>query len=127
MCNGFDRAYDLGKTAALIEKHPWTAFAADALPPDGESILMWDAQYNNMTMTYWMNSIHSLETAKRMQWSHWLLAKNLISPPPGATTEPPPVDYQTIPQAPPTVQPPLDQSVETALKPDPDWDDDIPF
>lgn len=123
ICHAFDRAYELGRQAALLEAHPWTAFAADTLPPDG-SILVWDAQFNNITSSYWISSINNLETAQKMHWSHWVVLERIVAPPPGASREPPPV---VIPPAPPTLEPPLDQATEKAIEPAPDWTDDIPF
>lgn len=119
--DGFDRAYELGKQAGLLQANNWTAFSETELPPDSSSILVWDAEYNNISSSYWITSIHNIETAQKLKWSHWILVNKLIAPPPGATTEPP-----TPPEADPV--PTLAAAPESATQESaPDWTDDIPF
>lgn len=127
---GFDHAYELGHQAGIREaqNNPWTAFTAETLPPLDNALLVWDAEFDNISSTYWMNN-NGLETAQAYKWSHWMLASALAGPP-GAKKQ---VQLPVVEPAPtaPTNEDITDESLRTVHGKTYDesaaFDDDIPF
>lgn len=127
---GFNRAFELGRAQGFSEGlgSPWIEFTEATLPPDGGSLIVWDAQFNSISSSYWLASINTLETAREMRWTHWMDATRMRpplvrpkqaedAPAPEASADPP------APQQPAPDASPATLSTDRALE---DWDD-IPF
>lgn len=128
---GFDRAYWLGHQVGFLEGQgdPWTPFAADTLPPANVALLVWDAQFDSLSSTWWGEGT-TLDYARQYQWSHWMRG-NRLRPPivpkveQATAAEPPTVQPPTVEPPQGAETPPRTPQAPTALEAD--WDSDIPF
>lgn len=94
IARGFDRAYTLGQASPANDEDGWVQFTADQLPKEGGRVLVWDAEFDSVTILYYSAESDTLEKLQERHYTHWRLApRGPRKPEPEVVAPAPVTDY----------------------------------
>lgn len=96
----------------------WTKFCAETPPPANARLMVWDSEFNMISVMHNFDPATALETAIKNKYTHWMLGNDFPRPP---------ADELPAPLAPapePKIETPPSSDQPRFIQ---DYEDDIPF